>query len=597
MNIPIKTNQIEVDLDTSAYNEKFDIFKIETSDKYFSRGAEILDTPLLCNGVKSLYFVSGKCFYVLMTKNSSNKLRLKESLLSTDYGDSITIGDIDASSVNQRVSVSLLLNALSSYELDFLRCSNLTGHLYCFHPSWIRRSGKNSESAIMKIPCLELSITDEMRLTFSVRTFTSELLKSQIVFKKRRFEQYPKYVLAANNALRRKLKADTGKCFILRQTQGDKTDIPFMDIQNVEKFEASKMGVVECVLTLFNEKYKDICNLQFQPIVNYSAVDSSKTLVKENKRVVQSLLEESKVKIVDYIGDAYSSTFCNKVQSILEEKYGITASIGKRISKDSLNLCVIHNAIYYSGNNDPHEKSYDGVAVQHITLEDFIANVDVAITTVIHELLIKRDIEKKQISLFDWQSIGVSSEISFGMRATIQEEDRYFFMTISTDGSIEFKEQKLDLFSINEYTDCINIFSSSKDVVGVIRYADEEINIIRDTNWVTIPEIEKIHKELSSGNTYLRGKEKRRELLSSITDIKAFDVEKSKFYFAGIIGEGMRTGVSDAVNIRKIEPYKNASLRFEELLPLMNVTFVRNGQLTVLPFPFKYLREYIQSLQ
>lgn len=65
---------------------------------------------------------------------------------------------------------------------------------------------------------------------------------------------------------------------------------------------------------------------------------------------------------------------------------------------------------------------------------------------------------------------------------------------------------------------------------------------------------------------------------------------------APIIGEGMRTNVTQAANIRMIEPYKNSALRFEELLPLMNVTFVRNGQLTVVPFPFKYLREYIQSV-
>ncbi len=48
-----------------------------------------------------------------------------------------------------------------------------------------------------------------------------------------------------------------------------------------------------------------------------------------------------------------------------------------------------------------------------------------------------------------------------------------------------------------------------------------------------------------------------------------------------------------AANIRKIEAYKDGALMFDELLGLMNVTFVHNGQLTVLPFPFKYLREYV----
>lgn len=36
-------------------------------------------------------------------------------------------------------------------------------------------------------------------------------------------------------------------------------------------------------------------------------------------------------------------------------------------------------------------------------------------------------------------------------------------------------------------------------------------------------------------------------------------------------------------------------LEYEEVLPLMAVEFVRNSQYTVLPFPFKYLREYIEQ--
>ncbi len=37
------------------------------------------------------------------------------------------------------------------------------------------------------------------------------------------------------------------------------------------------------------------------------------------------------------------------------------------------------------------------------------------------------------------------------------------------------------------------------------------------------------------------------------------------------------------------------SLEYEEMLPLMAVEFVRNSQYTVLPFPYKYLREYIEQ--
>ena len=56
----------------------------------------------------------------------------------------------------------------------------------------------------------------------------------------------------------------------------------------------------------------------------------------------------------------------------------------------------------------------------------------------------------------------------------------------------------------------------------------------------------------------------------------------------------MQNVVERASHIRKIIPYESKVLFFRDLLNLMNVTFIRNGQLTVLPFPVKYLREYIQ---
>ena len=53
----------------------------------------------------------------------------------------------------------------------------------------------------------------------------------------------------------------------------------------------------------------------------------------------------------------------------------------------------------------------------------------------------------------------------------------------------------------------------------------------------------------------------------------------------------MNYKVDKSCVIRKIIA-ENEIINFKELLSLMAVEFVRNGQYTVLPFPFKYLREY-----
>lgn len=173
MSIPIKTNQLEVDLNLSQFDQKFDVFKITTSEKYFNRGAYMLDTPLLCNNVQSVFFETGNNYFVLILKDAANKSRLKSALLNADGGEKITIAQVNTEGIEQRVVVSLLLNAIGSFELDFLRLNNLTGRLYCFHPKWIKTSSRGNESRVLKIPCLNISVSKDLRLSLIVSTFSS----------------------------------------------------------------------------------------------------------------------------------------------------------------------------------------------------------------------------------------------------------------------------------------------------------------------------------------------------------------------------------------------------------------------------------------
>ena len=111
----------------------------------------------------------------------------------------------------------------------------------------------------------------------------------------------------------------------------------------------------------------------------------------------------------------------------------------------------------------------------------------------------------------------------------------------------------------------------------------------------TEPEISEIAELLDNGDNKLRGKERREELLSSCLDIKMYGDNGRCYYFVGTIGEGMRQNIQRACVVRNVEGYDGAAVKFDEMLPMMNVTFIHNGQLTVIPFPFKYLREYVNS--
>ncbi len=568
------------------------MFCIRTSKKKFYYGANIIDAPLLNNNVCSVLFKPGNEFFVLMKSCDTNLFLLKEAISKDEDADYITISQISTNSLKDDIVFQLMLNSLGNYESPLLKFNNLTGHLYCFHPKWlIKRKIENRENVVVKVPCLELKLSSKFRLNMEVHTFTSERLRNKIEFKKKKFEEYPKYVLTDRNTLRRKLKSDKKNSFIMRQTKNKKTEITFLDIQNIDNFNKSKMGILTTVLENFNKKFSDIAHLEFESITHYKSLDYTCSIAQE-KKAISNFLKNKSIKIVDCIDDEDSKIFCKKVCNFLFSKYGLKASYGKRVAKNNLNIRVIHNADFYADGDDPH-KVFNDVAVQHITYEDFSENSKSAIRAVIHEMLIKDDLVKQKISLFDWSTLDFKEDIDFGIELTDQQ---YAFMTIHPDGTFNISKQTLNLLNHNEYHQYIEIFENAKNnsekICGMVIDASGNINVIKDTGWFTIPEINRIKAELARGNTKLRNEEKRGELLSSCLDIKMFGDDTAEYYFVGTVGKGMKPAIQTAANIRKIEAVEDSILMFEKLLPLMNVKFVRNGQLTVLPFPFKYLREY-----
>lgn len=63
------------------------------------------------------------------------------------------------------------------------------------------------------------------------------------------------------------------------------------------------------------------------------------------------------------------------------------------------------------------------------------------------------------------------------------------------------------------------------------------------------------------------------------------------YYFVGPKRTSLQNSINNACAVRKVVS-ETGEIEYRELLPLMAVEFVRNKQYTVLPFPFKYLREY-----
>lgn len=90
-----------------------------------------------------------------------------------------------------------------------------------------------------------------------------------------------------------------------------------------------------------------------------------------------------------------------------------------------------------------------------------------------------------------------------------------------------------------------------------------------------------------------KDKDNMSTLFEASLNIKYFGENESEaYYFVGERRENVKFSFKNACHLRKIKAVNGSRLVFKELLPTMDVDFVRTGQSTVLPFPFKYIREY-----
>lgn len=85
--------------------------------------------------------------------------------------------------------------------------------------------------------------------------------------------------------------------------------------------------------------------------------------------------------------------------------------------------------------------------------------------------------------------------------------------------------------------------------------------------------------------------------ISNLLNIK-YEYDQNEYdgyYMVYYVGaKSKKRSYPNACCMRKVIS-KGDRLEYEEMLPLMAVEFVRNSQYTVLPFPFKYLREYMKQ--
>lgn len=171
--------------------------------------------------------------------------------------------------------------------------------------------------------------------------------------------------------------------------------------------------------------------------------------------------------------------------------------------------------------------------------------------------------------------------------------DKYYIYKLSEVKAVSSELESDYRFKKGAYADNIRNFVAFYDEICAELQQDDELKNLLNSQLTSTCYADPELRTLTI-DAYLRGEEERREYLSGNIDINYFDYDDTHAkYSVGEIGNGMKYTIERASVVREIQAVEGSKLIFKKVLPLMGVEFVRYGMLTVVPFPFKYLREYI----
>ncbi|MGJ8667593.1 MAG: hypothetical protein ACSHW7_14575 [Patiriisocius sp.] len=658
----VTINRIAPTINFQNIIEDFVVVQFTQSDGYIKFGAQFIDEFSQNVMAKAVVFENGSSLYTLFAKAEFANIDLRRVLDEGTEMDRLHYRVLDIEqlqNVPQHLLVQLLINSLNAPKSQRLQFNNLTGKLFLFKESLFEKRKFGSSKLLTKIPAIEVKVNKDLQLQLKTTTFTSLLLLSRLKFERKQLKEYAKYTYVhATKSMRRILKSenlDAKDVFIIKQEQGKKTVIPFMDFSDLDSFSESKMGQLSLISEKIQSKLSNYIQLSFEGKETAKAIrlkgngqdDINTILAKEKLKlnIINSLEEE---------GIDYAETLQEKLKSLFPQN---VVSISNNYKPNALNIKLLHNKVYYENNGTKDSYSNTDGVVQHITIEDFNFKSQSAVKAIVKELLIKRDVHLNQVSLVDWANYNYQSNQIFG----ISRNDLYYFLTIAPNGSMSFERKEPSLFNQSEFDDLITIFSDDKSVEGIIKNDKGDINVIRRSDLFTLPEFQNIYKKLLSEDkdeefnvedlliwlseidiepsqnrhfgdiikeyskdtiskseilrlidhrsvkkklakqiedktgkvlkVYMRDQSKY-ELMDSNLDIHSYSENGKLHYYVGTIGDGMRSKIGRASVIREISAFAEAPIFFDKILPLMNVDFVRYGDLTVIPFPFKYLREW-----
>ena len=610
----IITNQLNYQIDREIFFQTFEVIKIAHKKGDFCN-------PILDQAVKhvkaSAALYDSKYFYIMKGAGDDLRGQLLDLLddLSDNVADSLRL--VCAMDLKDDVILNLLINYLHTPLDKDYKISNLTGRCYLFHPLWNEQNAGNGT-----IPSLDVRITDGY-LCVSVKTFSKrEYYEDYTGVKQKEKKKALKQVRYQyqDGTMTRDPKGE----YILRHDidilREKKSEVKFAGLAK-QYYKGTKIQVIYDLVSNFNLIYSRIAHIEFDYCPEMRCIAIDRTYKKAAVEHYNQILNNTPVVIVDKIKSEGSKEMVKEIVKLLQNEMDkkwcwdssltstqylprISVAEKEEVTVGYYNICLIHEKEFYERSmdhesNDPH-KIYSDCSVQHFVYEKYYSKDKILkerafrniVSALFYNLFIKEELRKGKIELFDWTSLHLSEDTVF----VIELNDKYYGMVIAEDGSFKLMGERMLCDTYKDQMLQLRLFLDLNDKIGknpeCIIIRGKQINVIYPTDLMLLPDLELLKTELEKEKPSVKNKENRVRILNSITDLKTFEFNDEFYYLSGAIGDGMQSSLTKGCVPRKVVPAAGSELFIADYLPTLEVTFVRNKQMTVLPFPVKYLREF-----
>ena len=570
------SNKLIVTFNHTKIDAAYDFYVITTSDKYINNGAYVLDKPIETLKAESVVFDNGRSLFIMFKKKAIDRVDLVRNI----EDEKLSVKQVYSDELKDYILFRLFLFSLNNFNFDDNKFNNITGKFYVTNPSWMAKN-RNTFKA------LSINVDQSLCLIAEASTFTKLCLFPN----KKALLNYPKYDFSnKNGGLKRVLRPDNENVYIRKSLFGVKAEIPFFEFSS-KKIKNNKVFYIYYVLDILNKKFNDLLSFDFERVNIIKSIGRSR-----DEKVDEKVGEIVSFKSINLVNWSNSSDYDDEFKDIVDlftiGKIG-PVTVEKTIIDNAYNVVYLHHKEYYEQHkyNDPYKNFPADRVIQHITIEDsadkIIDDKKVIYNTILKELLIKDDIiNRKKISLDDWESFGFKNDYIFGK----EKDGVHYFLTIRPDGSFEFNKKLNNLSSFgNKILDkCSDYLTDNKGKEKtIVADSNGDVIVISRTPTFMLP-----NKDIFSISKISRSKESREELLSGVVDINLYEINNKSFYSVGIQGYGMQTSIPKATHLYQVDVIEGKNF-IEELLETMAVSFVKYKSFTVMPYPIKYLNEFV----